>query len=79
MIIYTNAPKEYDWVRWTTELHNHVATDRNDHPIRRVSIEETHAEAQRMRYGSGLFFSLEQTQFDEELTRRHGLVRGRVI
>ena len=72
MIIYTNAPSDYDYW-YVTELDPDVGRFNSgmdkDKPVRKLDIKasETVIQGQRDRYSSGLYASLTQEQFDEWL------------
>lgn len=79
MIIYTDAPKVYDW-GYTTELDPKAAINRRGDYVRKVEIDETLAnpEGQRMRYWSGMHLAFTEEEFAVELeyaeTSKHALV-----
>ena len=79
LIAYTSAPVDYDWGWCRTEI-DHVAEDpqaRSEEKkiLRQVSVEDKyHYDHQLGRYGSGLYYALDQAQFDE-LVEHNLLVR----
>ena len=70
MIIYTNAPKDYDY--WYVEeldpdvgrLTSGIDTDK---PVRKLDIPIERVEGQCMRYQSGLYPGLREEQWEEWL------------
>jgi hypothetical protein len=72
MIIYTNAPEDFDY-HYVTELDPDVGRFTSgmdtDKPVRKLEINapDWQIQHQRDRYSSGLYPSLTQEQFDEWL------------
>ena len=66
MIIYTDAPVEYDY-HYTVELDPAVGTLRNGRTVRKVDITDEYRgeNYQIPRYASGLCIRLTQAEFDQ--------------
>lgn len=60
---YTTAPTDYDWFGTTTvKIAGH---DKRGRPIRLVSSDPRHAQAQRDRYASGLHMAVDDTEWEK--------------
>lgn len=62
VVIYTTAPRDYDW-QFTRELDANVGIASNGKVIRKVEIETSRAEHQCQRYASGLHMAADPAEW----------------
>lgn len=63
-VVFTTAPKDYDWA-WTRTLLDDVGEDRRGRKVRKVAIQKAKAPMQLDRYFSGLHLAVDQEEWDK--------------